>query len=483
MANKYWVKCSPLDENGAPQSMFFSQVALRGQAGDPMGAGTVEPCIVAPFTFERGLFVGDLIGGKSAPGAGVMTLKNRNGALDRAARRWSWDARPIEIYAGDVNDLPGQYDLVFKGVTEQPEYDSAAVSVRYRDGQQRLDKGLLSEVYDVAAAPSNVGAWKVKTFGVCDAAEGVLLNAATRRYQWHSGDAIDTLSVADRLVGLTPTIVLSGGYAELASDPEGIVTAFVRHTVGAASSAPALMRYLATAYGGLSDPSEIDTAAFDAVEALMLGARSGLHIREQVNIDAALDLLASGPGLFWYVDDAMKLTVGRFDAPSAVSDFTWALDRTYPIERRATPIPCRGARVGWAKKWRPHTLQESADSVALATRNLYTRSHAWDSDDAEDAAVAARWPSSKWIEVPTLVSEVDGGAAWAAAERPRLKALYGVHRDKFDVTVKAEGFSIPLHASAKVMHPRYGLEYGKRFRVVRHAYDLIAAKARLTVWG
>jgi hypothetical protein len=474
---------------------------------------TVEPRVVTPATVRRDLFDVGTTGGASRVGYGELLLRNDDGGLDWLGRV-SVDGRPVRLYVADTPaaEFPGGYTLLLEAVAEQPELTLAEARVRLRDrqtfttgqlqatkfaGTNVLPNGLEGIASDLQGKPKPV------LYGWCFNVAPVLVNTSRLIWQVNDGPVRDVMAVYDsgallsrgpdyadatQLQSVQPAagsfrVWKGGGFFRLGSTPVGQVTCdAVEGLWPQDRTAAQVFQRLLVERAGLApgDISAADVAALDQLQP----ATVGLYVAAETTVAEALDLLAQSVGAWWGADENGVLRIQRLDAPTGPPVLLLDGDRIKSGALRRVPLsrgglPAYRVTVRCAPNW---TVQTNglAGSVSAARRARLAQPF----QDAvvEDPAVQAQHLLAPELVVETLLACRTDGAAEAA----RLLGLYGVQRERYEVTVRLPGAAlaqVQLGAVVELRYSRFGLQDGKLMRVLGFQLDPVAGEATLTLWG
>jgi hypothetical protein len=416
------------------------------------------------LTFERSMFSGDRIGGRSIPGFGQIELVNAHGGADDFDQLL-WDGRPIWVLLG-IPDVPYcNYRVVFRGVAARPEVAQNSVFLTVRDLQAILDLDIQSTRY------SGLGAYEGGTdltdtpkplcWGWCAHVEPVPLGMVRGywRYQFHDGGVAPYdpgwHAVYDRGIALTYTagqpqagqwtLDHTRGVITLGSTPAGTVSARVKGEAdgGFVDAVGDIIRRIATTRPAespaLVDPDDIDGASFAAFHALALGAASlgtvrvGTYVRAGGNMLATLDQLAGSVGAYYGFDRHGAFQVGRVDAPGAPVT-TITEHEGLEIQQIQPPPPVRAVTVGYRRNDR---VLSGGDLAGSVSDNLISGG---DFGSAGSWTIGAGW-------------QVSGGKAIATATNADLTQAIApfpgvVYQLIMDATVTAGSAEVLLSGSA-----------------------------------
>jgi len=275
---------------------------------------------------------------------------------------------------------------------------------------------------------------------------------------------------------------LAEGLFRLGSAASGEITCdAVQGAAAVDRTASAMLLTLALAAGvDAGDINSADVAALAADNQATLG----IWINGQTDTYArVMDQIAGTVGAYYAFDPTGILRMGRLTAPGGTSVLDLAeFDVLEPFERR----PARdGDLPTWAvtiRHTRVGTVQtgDLAGAVSQARRAFIGQE--WRSQRAQNAAVKLQFLLAAETSFDTLFTT----AADAADEASRRQALYGVHRDLFEVGVPVDSIgstSVWLMNAVTLTHPRFGLSAGRQFRLIGIRPDLARRRYTLTLWG
>lgn len=213
---------------------------------------------------------------------------------------------------------------------------------------------------------------------------------------------------------------LATGHVKLGEAPQTVLTVHAKGLVSAsygyAATIAPLLRVLAADFAGLSDPGELDSGAFDDLDAhtAVMGHWTGVDSR---SIRDVMDVFCSSAAAWAWLRPSKTLTVGRITDPdAATADF--AVDqsagglRESPWSVDPYEIPVGRVRVGYARYSRTLSDTEVLGAVDEDTRKDAGQEYRY--AKAEDEDLFVQTPEA--AEITILTNLVDEAAAQALAD-------------------------------------------------------------------
>ena len=499
-----------LGDSDTNATFYFSDAPfVTGPADDPAHEAFI-PALLDPGTIGINLFSDGRTSGGTRLEVGEIVIANADGAFD-AWTGYGFDGREIVVrWAAAAAAYPSGFATVFRGTMESVEATWDKVTIRLRDKQFVLSRPVLTTTYaGDNALPDGLegtaddlkGKVKPRVYGVVANITPTFVNTSKLTHQVSDGAVADITAVYDQGLSLTKgadyatsallqaaapaagsyITCFAEGYFRLGSSPAGEITADV--TQGAAASdrtVAQILKQLALAADIPSpDINAADVTALDTANSAVVG----IYLSGQETFAEAMDQIAASVGAFYYFDSAGALRMGRLTAPSgtAVSTFhdydTLNGFERYPAHDNG--IPVWSVTVNHTRNWTVQT-SDIAGAVTAARRaylGLETRS-----EIATDPSVINKHILAGALVVDTLLTS----AADAATEAARLLALYGVHRDLFDVPVPFDMLQASPCYLTDVVDldiTRFSLAPGTSFRMIGIRFELAARQAILSLWG
>lgn len=493
---RYLVVVEPFDPAlGATRTLRFSDHGFVTRPGDDPPNAWYEPRLVSALNFERHLFTGGRLEGRSVPGFGALTLNNADGGLDGLAAL-AWDGRRVRVWLGGDGFEVGEFGLVFDGTAEQVEFDDLVLTLRLRDLQARFEAEIVRAGYagtgGVEGRQGLTGRPRPLCFGRVLRVPAVLVDPAALLYQVHDGPIAAVDAVYDRGLALTPVAGAPAagqfrgdpatGCFNLGASPAGTVTADVRGDApdgpggGYVETAAGLVRRIATARAGFADPGDLNLDGFAALDTAA-SAPVGLFVADETALVELLDALAGAVGGHYGFDRAGRLTVGRVAAPTPAAATEFGAAQILEIARVAVARPVWRQKLGHARYWR--TLDADAVAWAVDDGTRADLAEAFRYATAEDSSIRARHLLAEEAVHDTALAF----AADAEAEAARRLALFGADRDAFRVRLKTQPFALDLGQTVRIHYPRYGLAGGRNLLVVGMVEDAAVNEVTLDLWG
>lgn len=275
---------------------------------------------------------------------------------------------------------------------------------------------------------------------------------------------------------------LAGGYIRLGSSPFGQVTADASEGANdaARTAGQLFVRVLQKMGYTTGDWSASDVTALDSAAAYVLG----IYINEERDAAGVLDEIANSVGAAWFVDASGVFRIVQLTLPSgsAVQTFT-ANDFLSPLERVRVNDAGRGVPpyrfiLRYAKNYTPQTTDLAA-GVSDERRALVGKQ--WLEVSAEDTDIQTVHPLASERIIETLIAE----EADATTEVARLLTLHGTRRDYFEgeVAYTDEEMTRELNHIVQVTQDRFGLDAGKKFRVLSLGPKNKGRRMFIALWG
>ncbi len=345
-AKSYIVILKPYDTvAAATETVYLSD---RGYVSEPTESPAntyFDPRVIEALNFQRSMFTTGKLGGRSFPSFGEIVLANADGGLDDFAT-YAWDDREVEVKVGEKGANLSQHFTIFKGQSKSVDFDDLIVRVIIRDGQDKFTRTFPPNTY--AGTGGNEGSAimeglpKPICLGQVFNIAPVLVDESSGVYQVHDGPIESIVAVYENGVATTNfTSDLSNGRFTMTTTVAGNITADVKGAKPSASykeTAGDIMRFVVTEYGGLSDPGDLDTASFTALNTAT-SATVGCYYSRRTEILSVLDELANSVGAFYGFDRSGLFNVGRIEVATGSADLELDSTNIITLERLPTEVP------------------------------------------------------------------------------------------------------------------------------------------------
>ena len=485
-AKRYLAEIGAYDIAGAATTTVrVSDHGVITAAGDSPATTLYEARIVEPISFQRSMFRSGKIGGLSTTNFGTLVLGNADAGLDALAG-YAFDGRTVVVKIGSDTDAYSAFTTIFTGTSDSIEFDDTKISVRLKDKQLLFEAPVQGTLYAGSGGTEGgddlKGKPKPLTFGKISNITPVRVDVANAIYQVHDGqiEAID--AVYEDGVVVDPadyTADLTNGRFTLDSVSTGTITADIQGAKPSGSyksTADQIIRLLVTAYGGLTDPGDLDTSSFTALNTANSNV-VGVFIDKSTKMQTVLDTIANSVGAFYGFKRDGTFQVGRVEAPAVSADASFTAVEIIELTREATAIPPYRTVVSHTKNFTVQSSDRLSASTTDARRTFVENQ--FRTETSTDASVQTKHPEAPTLEVATLLTT----AANAATEASRLQTLFGADRDFYKVKLKTQPFTLELNDTVEITFARYNLTSGKKFRVISLIEDAANNEIDLELWG
>lgn len=490
---RYLVILEPFDPSSdSIVPYYFSDDGFVTAPDDTPANTYFEPRLVSALNFERQLFSGGRLSGRSVPGAGTLVLNNADGGID-AMTALAFDGRRVRVLLGGDGFEYDAFALIFDGTADAIEFDDESVTVRLRDLQSRFETGIDRASYGGTGGLDGRAGLKDRekplTFGRAFHVPAVLVEPATLTYQVHDGPIEDVDAVYDSGLALTKVagtpsagqfaVTVADGTFVLGASAAGTITADVRGDKADGvytETVAGLIRRLAETRSTAPDDIVVDTTAFDAFDSAYSDP-VGLWVAEAETLAEALDALADSLGAHYGFDRAGRLTIGRVDPPTVSPVAEFDESQVLAIERLAVARPVWRQGVEYRRYWQTLDTGSVAGAVSEEARADLAEDVRVEAD--QDTTIRTRHPLAAEGTATTLLTD----SASAAAEASRLLSVFGADRVAFRVLLKTQPFALDLGQTVRLDYPRHGLDAGRNLVVVGMIEDSSSNEITLDLWG
>lgn len=458
---------------GAVVTRYLSNRGFVSTASDTPASTAYDDLLIAVPAIRSAM--ADVFRGRSLVSFGDLVIDNSEGVRDS----WlldAWDGRTVRLYLGDAAWPKADYRLVFSGAIDDIQAsDSNTITLRIRDRQLLLDVPL--QVNRIGGTGTTKDQRQPACYGQVLNIAPVLIDAATRKYQFHDGpvqsiDAVyqDGVSIA------TYTPDLSTGTFVLTAALSGRITCDVKGSKTGAvyiNTTADIAKRIVTERSTLT-ASDIDATAITALNTDAPGA-VGIYIADDsATVLSTLDALIIGAGGYYCINRAGLLTMSLFKGAAGTPAITLTDDdiELAGIDLVNRIVPVKSVRLGYARYYA--TQQSAAASLTEAQRQRLLNPYL--------VAYAATGATGYLLAVdddlaPTCyLSSTD-----AATEATRRAALWGSLRRVFRLRSFLAAQQVKLGDTITLNLSRYGLGAANAV-VVGLRESLTAASVELEVF-
>jgi hypothetical protein len=443
-------------------------------------------------------------------GIGSIQIEDPRDLMGNAMRNWSWDTREIQIWRGPRGKPFSQF-------TKVAVLESAGISaintqrkeVALRDLQQSMYKtSLRLNTYAGTGGAdgdaSITGVLKPVTYGRVRNRPLQMVNSVKLIMQWHDAavEGVDALQdggsdlayqgnqvsyAALEAMTLTPGqyatcnavgMVRAGGVAQygfrLYGRGDATGTGYVETIV------PILQRMMTTRGAIPLQPTDLDTASFDALNAKYSTQIIGIVVGEET-LGELIDKVLQGIAGWWYVSMLRKLRIGQLEEPKDVADFTFdhaKKDIIGEVESEAWITPRQLTRLGYWHNWGPQNPSELGTGLTGDRIRELGQDTKWGENVAE--GVRIEFPTARIVELPYYwYNKAD-----ADAECLRQNALMSKDRRSWVVPVILDPFTDVLGKTVQILnYQKHGFGSSKRFYCKGITSLDAGSNAKLLLWA
>ncbi|MFT4117457.1 hypothetical protein [Bradyrhizobium sp.] len=463
-----------------------------GYATEPTDTPANQPFrgALQSFSFSRSIMQGDI--GQFTTGTGNLTISNADAEYDFLPLSYAIDGRPIQIRIGRVDQPYAETYPLAKLTASGWNIDTDSISIDLEDYSYKLEVPIQPNTYggtgDADGGSDLAGKRKPLVFGNALNVSPVLLVPNLLIYQVHDGSLQAVDAVYDRGVplvadadyvtyaALVAASVVSGRYAtcrarglfKLGSSASGTVTADVRgdNSDGYISTTADIVRWALRNRTVLSDPSDLDTGSFSAVNAAQ-PAPVAYFIAPDDNLTVAafVQTLMSGIGGWGghRLDGTFEVRIFSAPAGAPVASFSRADMGGGDIKREPLPDAYRPPRWRWrvpyARCWTTQT--DLAGSVTAARKAFVAEPYRLAEASSSTIQLDHPFAQDRDPVQSYFVNETD-----AAAEAARLIDLFKTTRAIYRMALPRRALRRDMGDVIQVTHDRFDLRFGRLMTVV-----------------
>ena len=482
--------------------------------------GRLEQALWIP----RAMFAEGTTYGRSVATPGDLILANADAALDDLITA-GFDGRRVIVRRGVKGAMyPDEWETVFVGTMEHPDFTPTSLVIRLRSLQYDLENAVLTSRYagtntngnGVEGVTTDIrGQLKPRVLGDVLNIAPPAVNTARLVYQLSDSPVAVVHAVYDRGVALSlgaPYASLAeclavspppstarlysgteGAFIRLGSSPAGTVTVDASETLDPtdATIGQLFARALTRAGTARGDASLYTLRAGDlALADAQAPGPCGRWVTDDVSWASLFDEMAETLGGWWGFDAQGAVRFAQIAKPRGTpvrtitsDDFTPPLERLHTNDP-ASDLPVYEYRIRYAQNYTVQPATSLAGSVDEATR--VARAQAFREVARTNAGVQPKHPLAVSIASTTWLQQLED-AEHEAMRRLNLRSRLR-HIFELRVPLTDEFVALELGDIVGLLVNRYSLqlvgdEIGRLFYVTGIAPDANRELIRLTLWG
>lgn len=264
----------------ATVNLYYSTHGFTSEPGDTPSNTYYEPRLKQAYEFSRQMYRPGQLSGSSIPGAGSITLINRDNGL-AALANYAWGGRRVRVWMGGPDFALSDYGLIYDGTAEGIVYGDGEIAIRLRDLKYRFDREIQAAVFAGTGAEEGgtdvLNRRKPLPYGICRNVPLLYLGISGGKHTFFAGTGIiGVLRVRDLGYELTP-VASSPGPAQWSVN---VATGLL--TLGGAYNGPLTADIIGTRY--LSATSSTSWAVGTGSKAFTITAGLALAVGMKVRV-------------------------------------------------------------------------------------------------------------------------------------------------------------------------------------------------------
>lgn len=304
----------------ATVSLYFSTHGFTSEPGDTPSNTYYEPRLKKAYDFSRQMFRPGQLAGSSIPGAGSITLNNRDGGLDALAD-YGWGGRRVRVWLGGADFALSDYGLIYDGTAEGIAFGDGEIVIRLRDLKYRFDREIQSAVFAGTGAEEGgsdvLNRRKPLPYGICRNVPLLYLGISGGKHTFFAGtNIIGVLRVRDLGYELTQVASSPGPSQWSVNVSTGLVT------LGGSYNGPITADIIGTRY--LSATSTTSWAVGTGSKAFTVSAGLALAVGMKVRVGRTSALHSTwGDGLITdYTSTTLTVNITSVGGSGTHTDWT-----------------------------------------------------------------------------------------------------------------------------------------------------------------
>ena len=462
-----------------------------------------EPRVASGFTLDNNMagIGGVRLGGRALPRPGTLRLAIADSDLDgNLPPTRFYDDRALEIRIGAPDAPLAQFGTLFEGKMAGVRYDRLELVILLQEALGLVDKPVQTDTYagtgGLEGGDNLEGKFKPVTLGEVYQVEPVLVDPANLIYQVHDGAISEVVAVRDNGDALTfnqdvaditatdpgigPPVKyntsLANGYIRLGAQT-GVITVDLKgdNAGGYIDTVGAIVRRLIANVAGLTDPDDMDAAAFLEMESrapAAVGFFAGAE--REFRLPEVIDLLINSVFGYWGLRPDGRFTLGVIRPPGTEAA-TYTDSELIEFQFLAAAPPTKKLNFRHRPNWRVLSPTEIAGVVSDANRELFGKDYL--DSETTDASVATAHPGAQELVLTSLLANT----ADTIVVRDRVFGLLKVFRRPARARVRDAAFARRIGESVKITSSRLGLD--DRFLITGARSTSGEPSVDLTLWG
>ena len=487
------------DAGGGTTTYYMGTSGYATKPTDTPANAYIAPRIKSVGAFKRELFSGSRVTGAVRPSFGEIVLMNNDGGLD-AWMGYAISGAKVTVRIGDENAAyPAGYTTVYVAYAQHLVADFNEIRLRLRDRLNLLDQPLITSSFaGTGGLEGTTGmAGKLKQWVSSDPCwfPPILVDAALQLYFVQStstGGLGASFAIYEGGIAITRGADYPDAATCISTSP---AAGQARFWFGAGGAGPVYVRLgsvpqldlRVNGFGYTPGGSAWSFTQFVALAGITGGTGTGAVSAQFVDdsrtyAEVMEDTCKVSFGYFGMTRlDAF--VSGVFAAPTGSPLYTFSQHNAKnwsrsPIQDMDAPVWSVTANVG---KTYPGNV---AAGASAANKEIYQRAPWWCTVAKTDAAIKTANPGAV-----AEVVEANGRYFQNITDQNIFTtayfALFGVRRDFYTCTVPltADTVALELHDTVEIKLPRFGLESGKKMRIITQQIDCDRREITYGMWG
>jgi hypothetical protein len=488
-----------VDAGGTTQTFYMGTSGYATKPTDTPANTYIAPRIKSVGSFRRELFSGSRVTGAVRPSFGEIVLMNGDGGLD-AWMGYAISGSKVTVRIGDENAAyPAGYTTVYVAYAQHLVADFSEIRLRLRDRLNLLDQPLITSQFTGAGGleGSTGMAGKLKQWVSSDPCwfPPILIDAASQLYFVQStgtGGLSGLFAIYEGGIAITRGTDYPDAATCISTSP---AAGQARFWFGTGGNGPVYVRLgsvpqldlRVNGFGYQTSGSAWTFSAMAAQAGISGGTGAGAVGAQYVDDSRTyLDVMEAGCTQFFIYFGMTRLDAfvsAVFNVPGVTASYSFnqhnakSWTRT-PVQDMDAPVWSLTANVG---KTYPGNVAAGASAT---NKEIYQRAPWWSSVAKTDAAVKTANPGAVAAVVSTDVrafSNTTDQTTFTTGYFTR----YGVRRDFYTCTVPLDAatISLELHDTVEIKLPRFGLNSGKKMRIITQQIDCDKRQITYGMWG